>query len=246
MQYLGPSFDLKTLMKTSKVSEHTQQHLSKVYTSLMATVFAAFVGASMCMRMEEFPPSVAAMGAFGGLFVMIAMSCIDKSKTSLRTALMIGFGFLEGVSLTPLLKLAVVVDERIIATAFLGTASIFLCFSLAALTSKRRSFLYLGGILGSTLTILILSSLINMFLGSALLFNLELYVGLAVFVGYILFDTQVIIEAAEKGNDDYVWHAMKLFIDLVGIFIRILIILIKMNQKKQSSSNRSSSFESVV
>lgn len=33
----------------------------------------------------------------------------------------------------------------IIPTAFLGTATIFACFSLSALYARRRSYLYLGG-----------------------------------------------------------------------------------------------------
>ena len=34
---------------------------------------------------------------------------------------------------------------------------------------------------------------------------------------------QIIIESAENGNDDFIWDAMKLFIDLVGIFVRKLV-----------------------
>lgn len=36
-------------------------------------------------------------------------------------------------------------SPSILPTAFLGTASIFACFSLSALYARRRSYLYLGG-----------------------------------------------------------------------------------------------------
>jgi len=91
--------------------------------------------------------------------------------------------------------------------------------------------------------ILFWSSILNIFFGSTFLFNVQLYAGLAMFMGYILFDTQVIIESAENGNDDFSWDAMKLFIDLIGIFVRILIILMKMNKK---GGSRRESLDAVV
>lgn len=38
------------------------------------------------------------------------------------------------------------------------------------------------------------------------------YVGLLVFVGYIVYDTQLIIELAANGETDFLWHAVQLFI----------------------------------
>uniref|UniRef100_A0A7S4DXW7 Bax inhibitor 1 n=1 Tax=Lotharella globosa TaxID=91324 RepID=A0A7S4DXW7_9EUKA len=221
MQYLGPGLDMKTVFKTTKISEKTQQHLSKVYSTLLATVMSAFAGAYVSMSSGLVSTSAAPGAMFGGFIVMLVLACTKTTNVTLRIGLMMLFGLLEGLSLSPLLQMAVAVDERIVATAFLGTATIFLCFSLAAITSKRRSFLYLGGILGSTLTFLLISSLLNVFFQSMFLFNVELYLGLAMFVGYILFDTQVIIERAENGNDDFVWDAMKLFIDLVIVFVPV-------------------------
>lgn len=55
---------------------------------------------------------------------------------------------------------------------------------------------------------------------------LQLYFGLLVFVGYIVVDTQDIIEKAHYGDLDYVKHALTLFVDFVGVFVRILIIMV--------------------
>ena len=56
---------------------------------------------------------------------------------------------------------------------------------------------------------------------------LQLYGGLLVFVGYILFDTQMIVEQASQGNMDYIRHALDLFVDFVAILIRLLVILVR-------------------
>lgn len=54
------------------------------------------------------------------------------------------------------------------------------------------SWLYLGGTLSSAMSVLLLMRLGSYFLGGkAFVFQAELYVGLLIFIGYVLFDTQV-------------------------------------------------------
>ena len=53
----------------------------------------------------------------------------------------------------------------------------------------------------------------------------ELYLGLAVMCGCVLFDTQLIVEKKRNGDDDFIWHCIDLFVDIVAIFRRLLIIL---------------------
>lgn len=53
----------------------------------------------------------------------------------------------------------------------------------------------------------------------------ELYFGLILFCGFILFDTQLIVEKFKSGNNDFIWHSVDLFLDFVNIFRRLLVIL---------------------
>ena len=45
------------------------------------------------------------------------------------------------------------------------------------------------------------------------------------FCGFVLFDTQLIVERFNLGDSDYIKHSLDLFIDFVDIFRRILIIM---------------------
>lgn len=65
-------------------------------------------------------------------------------------------------------------------------------------------------------------------------FNLPyLICGLLVACLFIIYDTQVIIERAEHGDKDVPTHAMMLFIDLFDLFIKILRLLLELNENKK-------------
>ena len=49
------------------------------------------------------------------------------------------------MSMGPLLRYAAFLDPSIITTAFMGACVIFGSFTLAALFSRERAYLYLGG-----------------------------------------------------------------------------------------------------
>jgi len=144
-----------------------------------------------------------------------------------RLSLLFVSAVLEGASVGPLIKVAIDVDPSILITAFVGTAIAFVCFSAAAMLARRREYLYLGGLLSSGLSMLMwLQFASSIFGGSASIFKFELYFGLLIFVGYMVVDTQEIIEKAHLGDMDYVKHSLTLFTDFVAVFVRILIIMV--------------------
>lgn len=52
-----------------------------------------------------------------------------------------------------------------------------------------------------------------------------LYLGLLIMCGFVLYDTQLIIEKRLAGDKDFVTHSIDLFIDFIGIFRRLMVIL---------------------
>lgn len=231
-------FNLASVFKMNDYSRQTQDHLFKVYLSLMLCVLAASCGAatSMYFRLSA---DLSLLGVLGGMGMLMWLSWdTRKEEVQRRMSLLCAFGFFEGMSLGPLLYVAAFIDPALIVTAFLGTVAVFACFTASALIAQRRSYLYLGGILGSAVTLLLVLGLANMFFRSVNIFLVELYGGLLVFSGYVVFDTQLILEKAEYGSKDVVGHAATLFIDFVGIFVRILIILMRNNRGK-SDRNKS-------
>lgn len=215
------------MMKTNDISPAVQSHLSRVYAALVAGVLLGVVGVyvQMWTHVSGMLTHLATMG------VLVWLLSSGGMPVEKRLSLFAAFSVLEGVSIGGLVELALFIKPSVVVVAFAATAAVFVCFSLAALLSKRRSMLYLGGALSSLLTVLFFAGLLNFFVGSTLIFNVQLYVGLAMFLGYVVYDTQVIVEMASLGDRDYIGHACKLLIDFVGMFVRILIILLK-NAKK--------------
>ncbi|CAI8050564.1 Probable Bax inhibitor 1 [Geodia barretti] len=125
--------------------------------------------------------------------------------------------------------------HSIIPTAFLGSCAIFGSLSLAALYAERRSMLFLGGFLIYGLNMLVMMLFFNiLFLGSYMVFQLDVYGGLILFCGFVLFDTQLIVERFNNGDNDYVRHSLDLFLDFINIFRRLLVILASKEKKRKN------------
>ena len=173
-----------------------------------------------------------------GFLIALMSSAATAENESYRIKLFHGFTVSKGMTLGPLLSAIAFIDPGLIVTALGGTALIFGCFTVAALFADRRSFLFLGGLLGSGISLLMWMSFLNIFFHSPFASLVQIYLGLVIFSGYVLFDTQVIIETAARGPIDHITAALNLFIDFIAIFVRILIILSQNSNSKKKSNNR--------
>ncbi|KAF5269680.1 hypothetical protein FQA39_LY08603 [Lamprigera yunnana] len=223
----------------NKLEPPVRQHLKNVYACLTMSTMAAAVGASVHLFTDMLQAGfLSAIGAL--IFFVLLMSTPDDDgkKLQLRVGYLLGFSALSGVGLGPLLEHVIIVDPSIIVTAMIGTSLVFISFSLCSMFAERGYWLYLGGSLMTMLSTLMLMSFANIFFGSTLLYQANLYLGLLIMCGFVLYDTQLIIQKRRNGSKDFVTHSLDLFVDLIGIFRRLLIILTQKLISNMSSTLR--------
>jgi len=102
--------------------------------------------------------------------------------------------------------------------------------SAMAYALPKDSALGYGKVLGGSLLGLIAMQLVGLgsyyFTGSTalsnLLFTIDTYAGIVLFIGFIGYDTHVAIKQYESGNADHLAVSVQLFLDLWNLLIRIL------------------------
>jgi len=233
---LQRNINWNAVLDSQDLSKPVQSHLRAVYFTLTLCVASSALGAwlNFTLHIGNFLTTICAFMLL--LWFKFTPYEAHKSQTH-RLALLFCFALFQGASLAPLLTYVVSLKDGagIIAQALGATTAVFGCFSGAALLSERRSWLYLAGFLSSALSTLLWIGLFNLFFRTELLVNVSIYLGLIVFSGFVIFDTQLIVEKANIGDRDYPAHALELFVDFVAIFVRILIILTK-NKKKRDDN----------
>ncbi|KAL3267726.1 hypothetical protein HHI36_006853 [Cryptolaemus montrouzieri] len=218
----------------NKLEPPVRQHLKNVYACLAMSTMAAAIGASLHIFTEILQAGF--LSAIGGLiFFVLLMTTPDNGGKDMhwRVGYLLGFTSLTGVGMGPLLEHVIAVDPSLIVTALVGTSLVFVSFSICALLAERGKWLYLGGPLMTVMSTLVVLSFANLFFGSFMVFQAQLYLGLVAMCGFVLYDTQIIIEKFRLGNRDFVAHSLDLFIDFIGIFRRLLIILTQKEQESQ-------------
>lgn len=255
---MGNKVSFSAITNFDNISPRIQRHLAKVYVTLAGMlVFATlgvmsdvayhiggiltFVGVLALIFMLAYtaPPPESFLpvrqqrteGKTGDDSKPLVDENSNQTSLELRLAMLAALGFLEGACIGPLVELVASIDPSIISSTVAGSLGVFAAFSASALLMKRRSMLFMGGFLLSGLSTLVWMSLLNMLLGSVFLFNINVYGGLLLFSGFVIFDTQLIVERADAGDTDFVMHALSLFLDFINIFVRMLIIAAK-NSKK--------------
>lgn len=231
----GPRMTQGTF-KFGELSAPVQKHLEKVYATLAVTLLVSAAG--VYFNILTGLGGFLSMISFVVCSVWLAITPNEPKNLNKRYKLLAGAAFSEGATIGPLIGAAMAMDSSLVLTAALATAALFGSFSAAALLSRRRSWLYLGGGLASAISTFSVIRLASWFLPSArsLAFSAELYGGLVVFALYVIYDTQLIVEEAFSGNMDHIRHAMMVYVDVVAIAVRLLVIL--MNKEENRNRKR--------
>ncbi|KAH9835895.1 Bax inhibitor family protein [Rhodofomes roseus] len=224
-------------------AEQSYLHESFMYAGggLAVTAVAArslFRSGFAFRLMATNPWVVLGVSLVGSIGTMMGTIYTSPENKVLKHAFWLGFNACQAATLSPLFFLS----PAILSRAALYTAGVFGALSYVGATATNDKYLYMGGPLLAGVTVVALSSLAPMALplgmrGLAISEAISLYGGLAVFSGFILFDTQKILQHARVAETgamarDPMREAISLELDLINIFIRIVQIL-TMQQKKK-------------
>ncbi len=165
---------------------------------------------------------VVLIGVFG---MVIGLSAgIQRIKVGTAAGLFVVYAALNGVFLAPILLMY---TSASVFKTFLVTAGTFGVTSIWATTTKRDlsgwgSFLFMG-LIG-----IIIASVVNIFLGSAMIDWIVSLVGVGLFIGLTAYDTQLlrgmVLQAANEVTVSKmaIFGALKLYLDFLNLFLFLL------------------------
>lgn len=223
----------------TKLETPVRSHLKNVYACLAMSVLSASSAAYVHLFTDLLRGGGIGYALLGFGLAMGLHMTPDNGKNRLqRLAMLLGFAFVSGLGMGPLLDMAIRINPAIIANALSLATGIFVAFSGAALVSPDGQYLFLGGVLFSALSSLFWMGLANLFFQSQMLFQAHMWIGLLVFCGFILWDTQMIILKKRRGDGDFVGHSLDLFIDFMQIFRKIVILLMQKEERDERNKKR--------
>merc|ERR1711988_584110 len=117
----------------------------------------------------------------------------------------------------------------------------FASFSCISIFSKRRSYLFLGSLITSIVSCVLMYRFMCWITGYGSSINSLGYLMVSLFIAcmYVIYDTQMIIERCEVfGERDVPKHTMILFLDLFDLFIKIVQVLLELQNKEKKKKNK--------
>ncbi|KAJ0232948.1 Bax inhibitor-1 family protein [Hirschfeldia incana] len=157
-----------------ELSPPVKNLLYRVYFTLLCALLAFAFGSYLHM-LWNIGGIVTSFGFFGGVHLLRFTT--PNEQSSKRLSLLFLSALLKGASVGPVIELVFEVDSSFVVTACVGTAVPFACFAAASMLTRRREYLYLGGVLSSLVSILwwlqFSSSIIRGSAASVFIFNLE-------------------------------------------------------------------------
>ena len=159
-----------------------------------------------------------------GLVIALSAAAM-KMSSAMGASMFLLYSFLNGITLTSIFLVYTGVS---VLTTFAITAGTFFFFSVYGMTTKKDltgvGSLAMMGLIG-----VVIASLINIFLKSPAVMWITTFIGIAVFLGLIAYDTQKLkaihamgFENAEAEKKVAVLGALTLYLDFINLFILLL------------------------
>ncbi len=199
--------------------------------SMLPTVAGAFVGmqfnfAAVFRSAPIMAPLLMFAAMLGSLFVVTRLR-----NSAWGVVALLGFTFIAGVFLTPILTVAAGFRNggQLVALAGGMTAAIFFAMATIA-TVTKKDFSFMGKFLMVGLVLLIVASLANLFFQVPALSLTISAVAVLIFSAYILYDVSRIVGG---GETNYVMATLGLFLNIYNLFISLLNILLAFTGQRE-------------
>lgn len=207
-------------------STYMQMAAALTVTGLVAYFLAS---SSAYLEMLATNPSILWIALFAELGVVIWLSArVMSMSMPMATLLFILYSVLNGVTLSTIF---LIYTAGSIATTFFVTAGMFFVMSLVGYVT-RMNLSKLGSVLMMLLVGLIIATVVNIFLGSEMLYWVISYAGVVIFVGLTAYDTQKLKQlyleygaADDMGHKLALFGALTLYLDFVNLFLMLLRLL---------------------
>eukprot|EP01067_Filipodium_phascolosomae_P008882 Filipodium_phascolosomae@DN7803_c0_g1_i1.p1 len=236
MEVLRESPPFEAAFKLEHISHRAKNHLLKTYAWLiLGLAFSTACGVANQMyfhlRIQAFVLLALSVGAQTG----VAYFSDRTGKFSLKQvacyAVCTG---IQGLALSPVVAFLNTYEPTLVPKAVMATGALFLCLSGAALFAKRRQYMYLGAILGWAAMYHLGLIVVSMIWRVKFLWTIEIYLGIAIFAMYVIYDTQMIIEEVEANmHSDPILSAVKLYYSVMALFVKILEMLAQKEERKK-------------
>jgi modulator of FtsH protease len=166
---------------------------------------------------------------FGAMIGMLfAVTALRNSAWGV--AALLGFTFVSGVFLTPILSVAAGFRNggQLVALAGGMTAAIFFAMATIA-TVTKRDFGFLGKFLFVGLVLLVVASLANLFFQVPAVSLTISAIAVLLFSAYLLYDVSNIVNG---GETNYVTATLNIFLNLYNIFVSLLNLLMAISGQR--------------
>ena len=206
--------------------------ITKVYNWMALALFitglvAYFTATTPSLMTAILGSKILFFGLIIGELALVVYLTRSINKLSRNTAIgaFLLYSVLNGLTMSVIF---LAYTSNSIATTFYITAGTFAAMSFYGYTTKR-DLTSIGNMAFMALIGIIIASVVNMFLQNEMMYWIISYLGVAIFVGLIAYDTQKLKEIGSRGfiNEDNmektsIMGALSLYLDFVNLFLFLL------------------------
>lgn len=217
--YASPSYRTASELNTAMASVFKHMSLAVAF-SMVVAMFVASTPALMAFLFTGFMKWIVIFAPLVAVFLITPFIGSSPNKSQALLALH-GFAALMGLSLSAFMA---AFTSMSIVSAFMGAVVLFGVMSIYGYFTKR-SLDSIGKWLFVALIAIVITSIINLFIGSSALQMMLSAIAIVVFMGLTAYDVQNIRESlSENGeyNSAEVLGALSLYLNFINIFTSLL------------------------